>query len=112
MATRTMSLGNRNIGFLKETLNEQQELLQKLYNELDVERESSATAADETLTMILRLQAEKSAMEMEASQYKRIAEEKICHTQEILETFQEAIYNKEIQIASLEFQVQTYSFRV
>ncbi|KAL9224623.1 hypothetical protein vseg_000641 [Gypsophila vaccaria] len=112
MATRTMSLGTHEIGDLKETLNAQQELLQKLYIELDVERESSATAADETLSMILRLQGEKAAMEMEAIQYKRIAEEKMFHAQETLETFQELIYQKEMQIASLEFQVQAYKFKL
>ncbi|XP_074273647.1 uncharacterized protein LOC141597175 [Silene latifolia] len=111
MAARTMSLGNHEI-CVKETLQAQQELLQDLYTELDQERESSATAADETLSMILRLQGEKAAMEMEASQYKRIAEEKMHHAHETLETFQEVIYHKEMQIASLEFQVQAYKFKL
>ncbi|KAH9604750.1 hypothetical protein KSS87_014488 [Heliosperma pusillum] len=111
MAARTMSLGTHEIS-VKETLQAQQELLQNLYTELDQERESSATAADETLSMILRLQGEKSAMEMEASQYKRIAEEKMHHAHEILETFQELIHHKEMQIASLEFQVQAYKFKL
>ncbi|KAL2936430.1 Myosin-binding protein 7 [Bienertia sinuspersici] len=104
MASRTKSLATHEIGFLKETLHAQQELLQKLYTELDAERESSATAADEALSMILRLQGEKAAMGMEASQYKRIAEEKMHHAEETLEIFQELIYQKEMQIASLEFQ--------
>lgn len=109
---RAMSLGRNDIDSLKETLQAQQELLQRLYNELDKERESSAIAADEALSMIVRLQGEKSAMEMEASQYKRIAEEKMCHAQEMLEMFQELIYQREMQIASLEFQVQAYKFRL
>ncbi|KAJ8421345.1 hypothetical protein Cgig2_010434 [Carnegiea gigantea] len=109
---RAMSLGRNDIDSLKETLKAQQELLQRLYKELDEERESSAIAADEALSMIVRLQGEKSAMEMEASQYKRIAEEKMCHAQEMLEMFQELIYQKEMQIASLEFQVQAYKFRL
>ncbi|CAO2823090.1 unnamed protein product [Amaranthus hypochondriacus] len=112
MVVRTMSLPPHEIEFLKETLHAQQELLQKLYNELDEERESSSVAADEALSMILRLQGEKAAMGMEASQYKRIAEEKMCHAQETLEIFQELIYQKEMQIASLEFQVQAYKFKL
>ncbi|KAL9224156.1 hypothetical protein vseg_000220 [Gypsophila vaccaria] len=100
------------IDFLKETLSAQQELLQKLLNELDAERESSAVAADETLSMILRLQGERAALEMEARQYKRMAEEKICHAHEMVEIFQELVYQKELQIASLEFQVQAYKFRL
>lgn len=112
MASRTLSLATNEIDFLKDTLHAQQELLQKLYTELDEERESSSVAADEALSMILRLQGEKSAMGMEASQYKRIAEEKMCHAQETLEIFQELIYQKEMQIASLEFQVQAYRFKL
>ena len=53
---------------LKEALCAQQQLLQKLYNELDVEREASSTAASEALSMILRLQGEKAAVKMEANQ--------------------------------------------
>ncbi|KAK9697446.1 hypothetical protein RND81_08G038200 [Saponaria officinalis] len=103
---------SQEIDFLKETLRAQQDLLQKLFTELDAERESSAIAADETLSMILRLQGEKAALEMEARQYKRIAEEKICHAHETLEIFQELVYQKELQIASLEFQVQAYKFKL
>ncbi|KAL8168087.1 hypothetical protein V2J09_009586 [Rumex salicifolius] len=97
---------------LMETLRHQQDLLQQLYTELDVEREASATATNESLSMILRLQGEKAAVEMEASQYKRIAEEKMFHAQETLETFRDLIYQKEMQIASLEFQVQAYRFKL
>ncbi|XP_074284429.1 myosin-binding protein 1-like [Silene latifolia] len=98
--------------FLRETLHAQQQLLQKLYNELDEERECSAIAADQTMSMILRLQREKAAMEMEANQYKRIAEEKMCYAQETLEILQELIYQKQIEIASLEFQVHAYKFKL
>ncbi|CAB4288887.1 unnamed protein product [Prunus armeniaca] len=93
---------------LTEALYAQQQLLQKLYSELDQEREASSTAADEALSMILRLQGEKSAMKMEASQYKRLAEEKICHAEEALAIFEDLIYQKEMEIASLEFQLQAY----
>lgn len=93
---------------LKETLQAQQQLLQKLYSELDEEREASASAATETLSMILRLQGEKAAVQMEANQYKRMAEEKMCHAENSLFIFEDLIYQKEMEIASLEFQVQAY----
>ncbi|KAL5547568.1 hypothetical protein UlMin_002799 [Ulmus minor] len=93
---------------LKETLQAQQQLLQKLYVDLDQEREASATAASEALSMILRLQGEKAAVKMEASQYKRLAEEKMFHAEESLLIFEDLIYQKEMEIASLEFQVQAY----
>ncbi|XP_021814093.1 uncharacterized protein LOC110756913 isoform X2 [Prunus avium] len=97
---------------LTEALYAQQQLLQKLYSELDQEREASSTAADEALSMILRLQGEKSAMKMEASQYKRLAEEKICHAEEALAIFEDLIYQKEMEIASLEFQLQAYRYKL
>uniref|UniRef100_A0A2N9FFQ7 GTD-binding domain-containing protein n=1 Tax=Fagus sylvatica TaxID=28930 RepID=A0A2N9FFQ7_FAGSY len=93
---------------LKETLQSQQLLLQKLYIELDEEREASATAANEALSMILRLQGEKAAVQMEANQYKRLAEEKMSHAENSLWVFEDLIYQKEMEIASHEFQVQAY----
>lgn len=100
-----MSLG---VGGNGETMRAQQELLQKITRELDAEREASSTAASEALSMILRLQGEKAALEMEASQYKRLAEEKMCHAETSLTLFEDLIYRKEMEIASLEFQVQAY----
>ncbi|TKY73150.1 Myosin-binding protein 7 [Spatholobus suberectus] len=97
---------------MKETLRAQQQLLEKLYAELDEEREASATAASETLDMILRLQGEKAVVKMEASHYKRVAEEKIGHAEASIEAFEELMYQKEMQIASLEFQVQAYRHKL
>lgn len=91
-----------------DTLHAQQKLLQKLYADLDEERESSATAASEAMGMILRLQREKAVVEMEASHYKRLAEEKICHVEATLEAFEELVSHREMEITSLEFQVQAY----
>lgn len=110
-----MAEGNMNPGMtenditaLTEALHAQQQLLQMLYAELDKEREASASATSEALSMILRLQGEKAATKMEASQYKRLAEEKMFHAEESLAIFEDVIYQKELEIASLEFQVQAY----
>lgn len=97
---------------LKEALCAQQRLLQKLYNELDVEREASATAASEALAMILRLQGEKASIKMEAEQYKRLAEEKMYHAEESMEIFEDFIHQKEMEIASLDYQVQAYRYKL
>ncbi|XP_054792483.1 uncharacterized protein LOC129298089 isoform X2 [Prosopis cineraria] len=91
---------------MKETLRAQQQLLQKLYAELDEEREASATAASEALDMILRLQGEKAAVKMEARQYERMAEEKLEHAETTLEIFEELMFQKDMEISSLENQVQ------
>ncbi|CAH8366077.1 unnamed protein product [Eruca vesicaria subsp. sativa] len=111
MVERTMSLGfganGETLGF-RETMWAQRELLQKITQELDDEREASSSAASEALAMILKLQGEKAALEMETSQYKRMTEEKMCHAETSLTLFEDLIYNKEMEIASLEFQVQAY----
>ncbi|KAI3801695.1 hypothetical protein L1987_29807 [Smallanthus sonchifolius] len=97
---------------LKEALYAQQQLLQKLYNELEVEREASATAASEALAMILRLQGEKAGVKMESEHYKRLAEEKMYHAEESMEIFEELIHQKEMEIANLDYQVQAYRYKL
>ncbi|KAK8660155.1 hypothetical protein V6N13_051089 [Hibiscus sabdariffa] len=108
----TLPFQETDVTVLKETLRCQQQLLQKLYSELEVERESSATATNESLSMILRLQSEKAAMKMEASQFKRLAEEKIGHAEESLAILEELLYQKEMEISSLEFRVQAYRYKL
>ncbi|KAJ7979582.1 Myosin-binding protein [Quillaja saponaria] len=108
----SMGIPETNITAMKEALRAQQQLLQKLYAELDEEREASATAASEALSMILRLQGEKATVKMEASQYKRMAEEKMCHAENSLAVVEDVIYQKEMEIASLEFQIQAYRYKL
>ncbi|XP_058727628.1 uncharacterized protein LOC131599196 isoform X2 [Vicia villosa] len=91
-----------------ETLGSQGQLLQKLYAELDEEREASATAAIEAMDMILRLQGEKAMVEMEASQFKRMTEEMIDHAEATFEAYEQLMYDKEMETASLKFQLQAY----
>lgn len=107
-----MGMSESDIKAMKDALCSQQQLLQKLYAELDVEREASATAVSEALSMILRLQEEKSLVKMEATQYKRMTEEKISHAEESLANFEDLMYQKEMEIAALEFQVQAYKFKL
>ncbi|KAK7411713.1 hypothetical protein VNO78_03150 [Psophocarpus tetragonolobus] len=108
MRCPVMSRSKSDVQEMKDTLLVQQELLEKLYAELDEEREASATATSEALDMIVRLQGQMAVVKMEASHYKRVAEEKIGHAEVSLEAFEERMYQKEMQIASLEFQVQAY----
>ncbi|XP_047950432.1 uncharacterized protein LOC125196101 isoform X1 [Salvia hispanica] len=93
---------------LKDALCAQQELLQKLYSDLDAEREASASAASEALAVILRLQGEKAAVQMEADHYKRLSEEKICHAEESLAMIEDTVYQKEMEVAALDYQLQAY----
>ncbi|CDP02846.1 unnamed protein product [Coffea canephora] len=112
MAESGMGRHNFDIDILKETLCAQQQLLQKLYNELEAEREASSSAASEALSMILRLQGEKAAVQMEAEQYKRLAEEKMGYAEESLAIFEDIMYQKDMEMAALDSQVQAYRYKL
>ncbi|KAI3996659.1 hypothetical protein MKX01_009491 [Papaver californicum] len=111
-SSSSSSMGTSDGASMKEALMKQQKLLQKLYAELEEEREASATAASEALSMILRIQEEKAAEKMEATQYKRMTEEKMQHIERSLLLVKELMYQKDIEIASLEFQVQAYRYKM
>ncbi|CAA2953994.1 Hypothetical predicted protein [Olea europaea subsp. europaea] len=100
------------ISALKDMLCAQQQLLQKLYNELDAEREASSTAASEALSVILRLHGEKAAVKMEAEQYKRLAEQKMSHAEESLSIFEDVLYQKEIEVADLDYQLRACRYKL
>ncbi|KAJ4959480.1 hypothetical protein NE237_026591 [Protea cynaroides] len=108
----SLEMADSEIAALKEALQAQQKLLQNVYEDLEEEREASATATSEALSMILRLQGEKGTEKLEASQYKRLVEEKMHHAEECLTFFQELIYSKEMEIASLQFQIQAYRYKL
>ncbi|KAH0706969.1 hypothetical protein KY289_012045 [Solanum tuberosum] len=90
----------------------QEQLIEKLYNELDEESEASSSAATEALSMILRLQGEKAAEEMEAEQYKRFVEEKMSHAEESLFVLQELIDQKQMEIDELDHHAQAYRYKL
>ncbi|PIN01489.1 hypothetical protein CDL12_26004 [Handroanthus impetiginosus] len=76
------------------------------YAELMKERAASASAAEEAMTMILRLQNEKSLVEMELSQYRRLAEEKQIHDQEVIKSLQWLVCRHESERSLLEYQLK------
>lgn len=82
------------------------------YLELEKERMAAATAAEETLAMILRLQHEKSVIEMEAHQYHRLAEEKQLHDQEVIESLRWIATRCESARIQLEDQVRSLKQKV
>ncbi|XP_072992555.1 uncharacterized protein [Typha latifolia] len=105
-------MAEREVTRLKEALFDQYIIMKKLYMELEEEREASASAATEALSMILRLQREKAAEKMEANQYKRLAEEKMHHDEETLAIFEELMQQKELEISFLRFQLQGYKHKL
>ncbi|CAL5001862.1 unnamed protein product [Urochloa decumbens] len=87
-------------------------MMKKLFMELEVEREASATAASAAMSMIRKLQKEKDAERMEAWQYKRIAEEKMNHTDGAVEILKEVMELKELEISYLRNQLQAYKHKL
>ncbi|KAK4264261.1 hypothetical protein QN277_025465 [Acacia crassicarpa] len=82
--------------------------LMALYMELDEERSASAVAANNAMAMITRLQAEKAAVQMEASQYKRMTEEQSEYDEEALEAASEMLMRREDEIKALETELAIY----
>lgn len=93
---------------LRMALYERKEVVERLQDELDAEREASATSASEAMSMILRLQGEKAELAMEAGQYKRIVEEEMSHAEMSFALLEDFIYQKEVEITALEYQVEAY----
>ncbi|KAF8097515.1 hypothetical protein N665_0286s0025 [Sinapis alba] len=93
---------------LRIALYERKEVVERLQDELDAEREASATSASEAMSMILRLQGEKAELAMEAGQYKRIVEEEMSHAEMSFALLEDFIYQKELEITALEYQVEAY----
>lgn len=85
---------------------------QRLEEELDAEREATATSANETMSLIQRLQGEKAMLAMEASQHKRMAEERMSHAELSLELFEELNYQKEVEFKNLECELHAYKCKL
>ncbi|KAI4348843.1 hypothetical protein L6164_009513 [Bauhinia variegata] len=97
---------------LREIVSSQQQAIQDLYAELEEERNASSTAANEAMSMILRLQREKAEIQMEARQFKRFTEEKTLHDQEEVLALEDLLYKREQTIQSLTCEVQAYKYRM
>nr|XP_018683940.1 PREDICTED: uncharacterized protein LOC103991954 isoform X3 [Musa acuminata subsp. malaccensis] len=104
-------MAEREIAVTKEALH-QYIIIRKLHMELEEEREASATAANEALSVILRLQREKAAEKMEACQYRRIAEEKMHHAEQSLIILEEEMQQKEFEILILKHQIKLYKTKL
>lgn len=96
------------IRVLKEKLEEEHAARAALYLELEEERNAAATAADEAMAMILRLQEEKASIEMEARQYQRMIEEKAAYDAEEMNILKEILLRRETEKHFLEKEVETY----
>ncbi|XP_023768048.1 myosin-binding protein 7 [Lactuca sativa] len=97
---------------LREMVSNQQRTIQDLISDLEEERYASSSAANEAMSMILKLQREKAEIQMEARQFKRFSEEKMAHDQQELMALEELLYRREQSIQSLTCEVQAYKHRM
>lgn len=96
------------IKLLERALEEEQTARATLYLELEKERSAAATAADEAMAMILRLQEEKASIEMDARQYQRMIEEKTAYDAEEMSILKEILVRREREMHFLEKEVEAF----
>ncbi|XP_010550886.1 PREDICTED: myosin-binding protein 3-like [Tarenaya hassleriana] len=93
---------------LERALREERTARAALVVELEEERAASATAADEAMAMILRLQADKAYLELEAKQYERMMEEKFAYDEEEMTVLKEILVRREKENHYLEKELEGY----
>ncbi|XP_027365495.1 uncharacterized protein LOC113872267 [Abrus precatorius] len=76
--------------------------------EIEKERVAASSAAEETMAMILRLQSEKSAVEIQAKQFRRVVEQKQEYDLEVIESLRWTVVQLEMQKNLLEDRLGVY----
>ncbi|XP_061370862.1 myosin-binding protein 3-like [Gastrolobium bilobum] len=76
--------------------------------EIEKERGAASSAAEEAMAMILRLQSEKSSVEIQANQFRRMVEQKQDYDQEVIESLRWTVMQHESQKSLLEDQLGIY----
>ncbi|XP_047964103.1 myosin-binding protein 7-like [Salvia hispanica] len=97
---------------LREMVISQQQTIEDLISELEEERNAASTAANEALSMILRLQKDKAEIQMELRQFKRFAEEKMAHDQQETLGLEDMLYKREEAIQSLSCEIEAYRHKM
>ncbi|CAH9129805.1 unnamed protein product [Cuscuta epithymum] len=96
------------IRLLEEALEDEKITRSALYVDLEKERSAAASAAEEAMAMISRLQEEKAFIEMEARQYQRVIEEKTAYEEDEMAILKEILVRRETEKLFLEKEVEAY----
>ncbi|GLU07924.1 hypothetical protein SLE2022_248620 [Rubroshorea leprosula] len=96
------------IRMLENSLQEVKAAHDAIFLELEKERSAAATAADEAMAMMVRIQEDRALIEMEARQYQRMIEEKIAYDEEEMHILKEILVRKEKENHLLEKEVEAY----
>ncbi|KAI4296460.1 hypothetical protein L6164_036417 [Bauhinia variegata] len=78
------------------------------FADLEKERMAASSAAEEAMAMILRLQSEKSNVEIRANQYRRMAEQKHEYDEEVIDSLRWLVMEYEGERSELEDQLGLY----
>lgn len=93
---------------LKRQIENDRNSLNSLYKELEEERNAAASAANEAMAMITRLQEEKAALHMEALQYLRMMEEQAEYDVEALARANDLLAERDKELQDLEYELEFY----
>ncbi|CAL0316116.1 unnamed protein product [Lupinus luteus] len=93
---------------LKRQVEHDKKYMDSLQKELEEERNASAIAANEAMSMITRLQEEKAALQMETLQYLRMMEEQAEYDNDELDKVNDLLTEKEKEIQDLEAELEFY----
>ncbi|XP_076903432.1 putative myosin-binding protein 5 [Bidens hawaiensis] len=100
--------GDSTLHILKHQARSDRRMLMVLYQELNAERSASAVAANNSMAMITRLQAEKAAIEMEALQYQRMMEEQAEYDDEAIQILKDMLIQKEKDIKVMDAELEAF----
>jgi hypothetical protein len=87
---------------------ERRDVRSALQQELDKERSAAASAAEEAMAMILRLQKEKSSLEIELRQQRRTSDERCAFYEDEVEELRDILLMREREARSLQKEVESY----
>ncbi|KAG8064016.1 hypothetical protein GUJ93_ZPchr0004g38421 [Zizania palustris] len=95
-------------GDLKREAVGERDVRAALQRELEKERSAAASAAEEAMSMILRLQKEKSVLEIEAHQQRRTADERCAFYEDEVEELRDIVLVREREARALQKEVDAY----
>ncbi|BAT95517.1 myosin-binding protein [Vigna angularis] len=93
---------------LRRHIHYYRQCLDSLNKELEEERNASAVATNEAMSMITRLQEEKASLQMEALQYLRMMEEQAEYDKDQLDRVNDLLTEKEKDLQDLEAELEFY----
>ncbi|KAG6432994.1 hypothetical protein SASPL_104596 [Salvia splendens] len=78
--------------------------------EVERERAASATAAEEAMGMIQRLQREKNSIQMGYNQHRRLCEARDVHDEEVIQSLEWVLWRREAELRLLRQHTRAISY--